>query len=101
MERKSKSKKAAFERCFFCAGTDIQIFRKIEKAPNKKISTNKVKVKSLVHLFKGGGSPEGGAIWSLSADSEILLRVVKAIKLIADKYKGPKAACTENSKPCM
>ena len=90
LERKSKSKKAAFERCFFCAGTDIQIFRKIEKAPNKKISTNKVKVKSLVQLFKGGGSPEGGAIWSLSADSEILLLTVKANKIKADYLKSIK-----------
>ena len=94
MERKSKSKKAAFERCFFCAGADIQIFRKIEKASNKKISTNKVEVKSLVQLFKGGGSPEGGAIWSLSADSEIFSLTVKVIKAIADYLKIPKAACT-------
>ena len=64
--------------------TDIQKI-KIEKAPNKKISTNKVKVKSLDQLFKGGGSPEGGAIWSLSADSEIRLLTVNAIKAIADK----------------
>ena len=83
MERKSKSKKAAFERCFFCAGTDIQ--SKNVKAPNKKISTNKVKVKSLVQLFKGGGSPEGGAIWSSSAEDEIRLLTVKASKLAADK----------------
>ena len=38
---------------------------------NEKIHTNKIKAKSLAHLFKGGRSPEGGAIWSLSADSEI------------------------------
>ena len=85
MERKSKSKKAAFERCFFCAGTDIQIFRKIEKAPNKKISTNKVKVKSLVQLFKGGRGQGGGASLSLLASSEICLQTVQIIKVIADK----------------
>ncbi|CDE80679.1 unknown [Ruminococcus sp. CAG:353] len=32
---------------------------------NEKIHTNKIKAKSLAHLFKGGRSPEGGAIWSL------------------------------------
>ena len=85
MERKSKSKKAAFERCFFCVGTDIQIFRKIEKASNKKISTNKVKVKSLVQLFKGGGSPEGGAIWSSLTSDEIRLQAAKMIKTLANK----------------
>ena len=58
----------------------------------------KIKVKSLVHLFKGGGSPEGGAIWSLSADSEIHLLTVKIIKAIADRLKSPKAACTVSSK---
>ena len=31
---------------------------------NEKIHTNKIKAKSLAHLFKGGRSPEGGAIWS-------------------------------------
>ncbi len=30
-----------------------------------------IKYKSFVHLFKGGRSPEGGALWSLSAESEI------------------------------
>ena len=32
---------------------------------NEKIHTNKIKAKSLAHLFKGGRSPEGGAICSL------------------------------------
>ena len=31
----------------------------------EKIHTNKIKEKSLAHLFKGGRSPEGGAICSL------------------------------------
>ena len=43
---------------------------------NKKVRTNKVKVKSLVHLFKGGRFPKGGAIWSLLASSEIFLFAV-------------------------
>lgn len=43
-------------------------------------------------------STEGGAIWSLSADSEIRLLTVNIIKTIADRLKSPKAACTENSK---
>ena len=42
------------------------------------------KVKSLVHLFKGGGSPEGGAIWPLLASSEICLLTVNASELTAD-----------------
>ena len=35
---------------------------------------------------------------SPSAEGEIFLLTVKATKLIADKYKNSKAACTENSK---
>ena len=58
------------------------------------------KVKSLVQLFKGGGSPEGGAIWSLLASSEISLLTVNAIKDKADCLEIPKAACTVSSKPC-
>ena len=54
---------------------------------NEKVRTNKVKVKSLVHLFKGGRFPKGGAIWSLSSDSEIRLRTAKALKTAAAKLK--------------
>ena len=45
-------------------------------ASNKKVRTNKHKVKSLAHLFKGGRFPKGGAIWSLLASSEIFLFAV-------------------------
>jgi len=67
---------------------------------NEKVSTNKIKVKSLVQLFKGGGSPEGRAIWSLSADSEIRLLTAEKIKPLADKLKSSKAASTLSSKTC-
>ena len=43
-------------------------------------------------------STEGGAIWSLSADSEIRLLTVNIIKTIADRLKSPKAACALSSK---
>ena len=45
-------------------------------------------------------STEGRAIWALLASSEIRLLTVNAFKLIADKYKSPKAACTVSSKSC-
>ena len=51
---------------------------------NGKSAQISTKVKSLVHLFKGGGSPEGGAIWSLLASSEICLLTVNASELTAD-----------------
>ncbi len=51
----------------------------------KKARTNKHKVKSLAHLFKGGRFPKGGAIWSSSAEDETRLLTVKSIKTKADK----------------
>ena len=45
------------------------------RAANEKISTNK---------YKGGGSPEGGAFWSLLASSEICFLTVNASELTAD-----------------
>jgi hypothetical protein len=73
---------------------------------NEKVSTNKIKVKSLVQLFKGGGSPEGRAIWSLLPQGEttftceIRLLTAEKIKPLADKLKSSKAACTLSSKTC-
>lgn len=49
-----------------------------------KSAQMRAKVKSLVHLFKGGGGQGGRAIWSLYADSEILSLTVEMIKLLAD-----------------
>ena len=69
-----------------------------KKVLNQKFSTNESKVKSLVHLFKGGRGQGGGATLSLSSDSEIRLLTAKVIKVIADKLKSSKAACTENLK---
>ena len=54
------------------------------KRTNKKSAQISTKVKSLDHLFKGGGCPEGGAIWSSSAEDEIRLLTVKMIKTLAD-----------------
>ena len=70
--------------------TVILLKGKKENRQNKQILANKYKVKSLVHLFKGGGSPEGRAIWSLLASSEIRLLTVKTIELIIDKRKSLK-----------
>ena len=49
-----------------------------------KSAQMRAKVKSLVHLFKGGGGQGGRATLSLSADSEIFLLTVNAIKAIAE-----------------
>ena len=67
---------------------------------NEKIHTNKIKAKSLAHLFKGGRFPKGGAIWSSSSEDEIRLPTANIIKTTADKLKIPKAACTLSSKAC-
>ena len=54
--------------------------------PIIKFAQISTKVKSLVQLFKGGRFPKGGAIWSPSAEGEILSLAV-IIKLLADKLK--------------
>lgn len=51
---------------------------------NEKIHTNKMKAKSLAHLFKGGRFPKGGAIWSSLASDETFLLTAKMITTIAD-----------------
>ena len=52
---------------------------------NGKSAQMRAKVKSLVHLFKGGRGQGGGASLSLLASSEICLQTVQIIKVIADK----------------
>ena len=58
---------------------------------DERCGTNESKVKSLAHLFKGGGGQGGGASLSSSAEGEIRLQAVKTIKTLADKYKSPKS----------
>ena len=52
---------------------------------NGKSAQISTKVKSLVHLFKGGRGQGGGATLSLSADSDIRSFAVRIIKPTADK----------------